>query len=89
MKFLWGGNMIEVTKDIIGKKVVFTNSSLHKEYPNFYPKCGTVGVVVAYISLFCSSVYVQWTKGTTSGSDLWACDKEHLEFYKRLHIKCI
>lgn len=81
--------MIEVTKDIIGKKVVFTNSSLHQKYPVFYPKFGTVGVVFAYISLSHSNVYVQWPEGTTSGSDLWACDKEHLEFYKRSHIKCI
>ena len=81
--------MIEVTRNIIGKKVIFTNSSLHKKYPLFYPKFGTVGVVVAYISLSYSDVYVQWPEGTTSGSDLWACDKEHLEPYKKRCIKCI
>lgn len=66
--------MIEVTKDIIGKKVVFTNSYLHQKYPVFYPKFGTVGVVISVNpnNQLCN-IFVQWPEDSTLGDDKSFC----------------
>lgn len=81
--------MIEVTNDIIGKEVVFTNSRLHETCPRSYPKFGTVGVVTEWIAPTIGFVFVQWPIGTTGGDGSWWCHKENLELYKKRCIKCI
>lgn len=55
-------------KDDIVMATVYT-SEMHDKYLQFYPPIGTVGKVLDKCSQ--DSVYVQWSKGSTSSSDKW------------------
>ena len=55
----------------VGDKVVFVAEEKHKEYPQYYPKVGTVGTVTINYK---KSVEVKWEKGSTSKDDTWLAD---------------
>lgn len=67
-----------VTKDNvkIGSKVRMINKEAHKNYPQWFPVVGTVGIVRNLCDINCD---VQWPKGTTSWQDKWWCNYEYLE----------
>lgn len=72
--------MIEFNPSMIGKKVRFTNESLHKQCPRWFPVCGTIGTIMPPLK---SSIYmqfsVQWPYGSTSHNDRWCCPSYSLE----------
>lgn len=61
-----------------GDVVVATDgiSHMHELYPRNYPAPGTIGTVLGVNSW--SSVYVQWSKGSTSTDDRWYVADYHL-----------
>ena len=64
----------------VGKEVVFIDSKRHEEAPGWYPEVGTVGTIIAVLTL--SSVFdlrIQWPKGSTSGTDIWSVSYEWIE----------
>lgn len=61
---------------MFGKKVRFTDESLHKQYPRWYPVCGTIGTIMPPLK---SSISVQWPHGSTSSDDRWSCPSHSLE----------
>ena len=66
------------TKDNVkvGSKVRMINKEVHKNYPQWFPAVGTVGIVRKLDYINCE---VQWPYGTTSWQDKWWCNYEHLE----------
>lgn len=69
---------VPATKDNVkvGSKVRTINKEAHKNYPQWVPVVGTVGIVRKLDYINCE---VQWPKGTTSWQDKWWCNYEHLE----------
>lgn len=69
---------VSATKDNVkvGSKVRMINKEVHKNYPQWFPVVGTVGIVRNLCYINCD---VQWPKGTTSWQDKWWCNYEHLE----------
>lgn len=61
-----------------GDVVVATDgiSHMHELYPRNYPALGTIGTVLQISQWF--SVYVQWSKGSTSTDDRWYAADYHL-----------
>ena len=70
------------TKDNVkvGSKVRMINKEVHKNYPQWFPAVGTVGIVRKLDYINCE---VQWPYGTTSRYDKWDCK------YKRLEVLLI
>lgn len=68
----------------VGDKVVFVAEEKHKEYPQYYPKVGTVGTVTINGG---TNVEVKWEKGSTSKGDTWFADYISVipaeEYYKK------
>lgn len=58
-----------------GDIVKFNNSTRHREYPEFYPKKGTIGIAVTEGS---EIVTVQWENGSTSKNDCWAVETREI-----------
>lgn len=64
----------------VGEQVI-CQGKYHNINPAYYPEKGTVGTIVEccprqnqchrVCRRVCQSVKVQWTKGSTSGNDLW------------------
>lgn len=54
----------------IGLKVKAINSYLHKRCPQYFPKEGTKGKIIAIDNLY-ETVKVRWKKGSTSLDDTW------------------
>ena len=65
-----------MSKFNIGDKVRYIGKD-HKEMPEFYPKIGTVGIIVKESGD--TDWYIQWPKGSTSIDDKWYCDKNDVE----------
>ena len=53
-----------------GDKVQFTNETMHRRFPQYYPAPGTVGEVMAGHART-GELFVQWPAGSTSRNDLW------------------
>lgn len=68
--------MIEFNPSMFGKKVRFTNESLHKQCPGWFPVCGTIGTIMPPLK---GSISVQWPSGSTSYDDRWSCPLHSLE----------
>ena len=69
-------------KDLqVGDKVVYTNKKDHKEYPNWYPPVGTIGVVVKTYDRS-GNLRVQWPKDKTAGSGIWFVSYGDVKKYK-------
>ena len=58
------------SNDWVGKEVVFMDRSRETTKRNFYPKMGTIGVVLMY-DCEDGAIFVQWPKGSTMGDDKW------------------
>lgn len=66
----------------VGDEVVFVNSEMHEESPQWYPKVGTVGVVVDIYEPADDDDFttrVQWPEESTSKSDEWWLRHEWIE----------
>lgn len=73
----------------VGDEVVFVNSEMHEENPEWFPEVGTVGIVVDIYELSDDDYYttsdddyttrVQWPDGSTSKSDVWWVRHEWIE----------
>lgn len=63
----------------IGDKVIFTNDSYHKLFPQYYPKAGTIGTVI-YIND--EYVHVQWPTGSVIADKPCCCSKGFVQKYK-------
>lgn len=55
----------------VGDKVVLVAEEMHKLYPQYYPKVGTVGTVIINDKM---DIAVKWEKGSTSKDDTWFAD---------------
>ena len=60
----------------VGSKVKFITGK-RKEDPLFYPRRGTRGIVKEIADN--GDLFVQWRKGSTSGSDKWWCASTDVE----------
>ena len=66
----------------VGDEVVFVNSEMHEENPQWYPEVGTVGVVVDIWKPVHDDDFttmVQWPEGSTSGINKWWLRYEWIE----------
>ena len=68
--------MKEITRDDIGKKVVFNSDYKHYTNPEFYPKVGTIGTIYDVDN---RGVYVNWASNSTSSDDKWAVNSNEIE----------
>lgn len=68
------------TRDIeIGDKVRYIiDAATTKEYPEFYPPKGTIGVVL-WIEYDSGQCYIRWPEGTTKGDGCWYAKEEDIE----------
>lgn len=74
-----------VKKDYkVGDKVIFINKRKHKEYPEYYPKVGTVGTVKATGK---TDAIIKWERNSTSKDDRWWADYEWIIPAEEYHKK--
>lgn len=66
-----------------GDRAIFVEDKWNKEHPQYYPKTGTVGVVLR-ISGKRKDAYVQWPQGSTSMSDRWWATQNTLMYLMTL-----
>lgn len=62
----------------VGDRVRFANEDLHKESPEWYPKVGTVGVVIRVRDID-DGLLVRWPKGTIVVYGYWWCRLHDVE----------
>ena len=62
----------------VGDRVRFTSEDLHRESPEWYPKVGTVGVVIR-ASDTDDGLLVRWPNGTTAADGRWWCWPDDVE----------
>lgn len=60
-----------------GDKVRFTDEEAHRQFPQFYPEPGTVGVVDEIDED--RAIWVQWPEGATKEPGRWCCSKYSME----------
>lgn len=68
----------------IGDKVRYISKD-HARKPEFYPEVGTVGTVKCIDES--GDIWVQWTKGSTSGNDCWCCYESDIELANKENAK--
>ena len=59
----------------VGDMVIFCDGKSHRDYPEYYPPIGTVGVIQG---CECGDYLIQWPDGTTSLEDKWFCGKNQI-----------
>lgn len=65
-----------------GEQVVMISAEAHEKHPVYYPKVGTIGVIIGeYYESERIIFAVQWPEGTTSGSDQWLARGDYLAPY--------
>lgn len=74
----------------VGDKVVFIDKKKHEEYPEFFPKVGTVGTITGHSDDI--RTLVKWEEGSTSLDDQWLCEFDWIipakEYFKKEKEKC-
>lgn len=65
-----------MSKFKVGDKVRFIGEGLHKNYPERYPECGTVGIVVMVNE---NGGWIQWPQVLPCGYSRWFCGYNALE----------
>ena len=80
--------MEEFNRTMLGRQVRFVDAKAHEEMPEYYPKVGTIGILVPTNSRDgywgnCDFL-VQWPTGSTSGCDIWVCSKSSLELVEKI-----
>ena len=73
--------MKKITKDDIGRKVIFVDKNAHDSCPDFYPEVGTIGSIYNVDN---GTIYVKWASGSTSGDDIWATTLYRIEFVQEI-----
>lgn len=82
--------MFKFDESMYGKQVRFINAKAHEEMPEYYPKVGTIGILIptkdTNFKWFADDYAVQWPKGSTAGTgtDCWLVDEESLELVKEV-----
>ena len=74
--------MFKFDESMIGRKVRFTNSRLHEQFPRWYPPVGTIGELSRsedWADFDGSLFVVEWPENTTLWPYVWACNVESLE----------
>lgn len=77
--------MFKFDESMYGKQVRFINAKAHEEMPEYYPKVGTIGIIVPVEGTdfegLVDDFAVQWNKGSTAGigGDCWLANEESLE----------
>ena len=66
----------------MGLKVKALDCDMHITHPQFFPKEGTRGKIIA-IDYKHDTVLVKWKKGSTSGDNKWYTSCYNIEPYKR------
>lgn len=66
----------------VGLKVKALDCDMHETHPQFFPKEGTKGKIIA-IDYKHSVVLVKWKKNSTSEDDKWYTPCYNIEPYKR------
>lgn len=66
----------------VGLKVKALNCDTHETHPQFFPKEGTKGKIIA-IDYEHDIVLVKWKKNSTSEDDKWYTTCYNIEPYKR------
>lgn len=65
-----------------GEQVVMISAEAHEGHPMYYPKVGTIGVIMGECYDSERIVFaVQWPEGTTSGTDQWLVKSEYIAPY--------
>lgn len=81
--------MNNTTKIRVGDKVRFINQKAHEDMPSCYPAVGTCGKVLHVIEHAEDDIElrIQWDIGSTSGDDMWHCDRTSVEFVDSSYYK--
>lgn len=66
----------------VGLKVKALDCDMHETHPQFFPKEGTKGKIIA-IEYEHHLVFVKWKKRSTSDDDKWYTNCYNIEPYKR------
>lgn len=72
----------EKVRDIkVGDKVRYIiDAATAKEFPEFYPPKGTIGVVIGIKDFYYTASYhIRWPKGTTEGDGCWYVERKDIE----------
>lgn len=65
-----------------GDQVVYLGVNGDRGMPCYYPEIGTVGVVDDIDNMPDNHIQIQWPRGSTSGNDVWFCNKNKLELFE-------
>lgn len=78
--------MEEFNTMMFGRQVRFINAKAHEEMPEYYPKVGTIGIIVPVKEneRETGDFMVQWPKGSTSLDDKWFCEEEFIELVEEI-----
>ena len=62
----------------IGLKVKALKNDLHERFPQYFPKKGTKGKIIAIDDCY-PLIIVKWEKGSTSSNDTWYIPCEYIK----------
>lgn len=65
-----------MSKFKVGDKVLFIDKEAHEQFPRYYPKVGTIGIVETSGTV---DGWIQWPGSSTSQDDRWICAYDKLE----------
>ena len=77
--------MEEFNTMMFGRQVRFINAKAHEEMPEYYPKVGTIGIIVPSTWNYSNIDFlVDWPEGSTDDIGPFACSEKSLELVEEI-----